>query len=82
MTMAKRDLVSGEKLDTFGGFTFYGVMECAKIAREGDALPVGLAPGAVMDHPVCAGEIIRWQDVRLDEQQPVVKLRRMQDQLS
>ena len=82
LTIAKRNLHSGEKLDTFGGYTFHGVMESAKIASELDALPVGLAPGAVMERDVRAGEIIRWQDVRLDETQTVVKLRRMQDQLS
>ena len=82
MTVAKRDLIAGEKLDAFGGYTFYGLMERAIIASGVNALPVGLAPGAVMVHPVRAGEIIRWQDVQLDEQQIVVKLRRMQDQLS
>ncbi len=82
ITVAKRDLLAGEKLDAFGGFTFHGVMERAKNARELNALPVGLAPDAVMTQPVHSGEIIHWQDVRLDEQQTVVKLRRMQDQLS
>jgi predicted homoserine dehydrogenase-like protein len=82
MTVAKRDLPAGETLDGFGGFTFYGVMERAKIASAANALPVGLAPGAVMINPVQSGEIIRWQDVRLDEHQTVVKLRRKQDQLS
>jgi predicted homoserine dehydrogenase-like protein len=72
----------GEKLDVFGGFTFYGVIERANIATELDALPVGLAPGAVMAQSVHSGEIIRWKDVRLDEQQTVVRLRRMQDRLS
>jgi len=82
MTIAKRDLLAGDKLDTFGGYTFYGLMERAIIVSGLNALPVGLAPGAVMMHPVRAGDIIRWQDVQLDEQQSVVKLRRMQDQLS
>lgn len=81
MTIAKRDLLPGEKLDEFGGFTFHGLMERANIAVALNALPVGLAPGAVIVHPVRAGEIISWKDVRLDEQQTVVKLRRMQDQL-
>ena len=82
MTIAKRDLLSGEALDAFGGYMFHGVMESAKIASEMNALPVGLAPGAVLERDVRAGEIIRWQDVQLDETQTVVKLRRMQDQLT
>ena len=81
MATAKRDLAAGEKLDTFGGYTFYGQIETAEKARQINALPVGLALGAVMKTPVKAGEIITWDDVKLDEDQIVVKLRREQDAL-
>jgi predicted homoserine dehydrogenase-like protein len=81
MATAKRDLQLGEKLDTFGGFTFYGQIEKAEIAKELNSLPTGLAPDAVMTKPVKAGEIITWDDVKLDETQTVVKLRREQDML-
>lgn len=76
---AKRDLTVGEKLDTFGGYTFYGQIEVAEKARSINALPVGLALGAVMKNPVKAGQIITWEDVKLDEEQTVVKLRLEQD---
>jgi predicted homoserine dehydrogenase-like protein len=82
LTIAKRDLQAGEKLDEFGGYTFHGVMERAETFSGLNALPVGLAPGAVVVNPVRAGDIIGWKDVRLDEEQTVVKLRRMQDQIS
>ena len=78
---AKRNLKPGEKLDTFGGYTFYGQIERAEEAKQLNALPVGLAPDAVMVKQVSAGEIITWDDVRLDESQTVVKLRREQDKL-
>jgi predicted homoserine dehydrogenase-like protein len=78
---AKRDLKLGENLDTFGGYTFYGQIERAEEAKKLNALPVGLAPDAVMVKPVSAGEIITWDDVRLDETQTVVKLRREQEKL-
>jgi len=81
MTFAKRDLRPGERLDDFGGYTFYGVMDRAEEARALQALPVGLAPGAKVARPVAAGEIVTWQDVRLDETSIVVKLRRQQDAL-
>jgi predicted homoserine dehydrogenase-like protein len=81
MATAKRDLKPGEKLDTFGGYTFYGQIERAEEAKQLNALPVGLAPDAVIVNPVSAGEIITWDDVRLDETQTVVKLRREQDKL-
>jgi predicted homoserine dehydrogenase-like protein len=81
MTVAKRDLKSGERLDDFGGYTFHGVMDRAEKARRLNALPVGLAPGAEMVRPVLAGEVLTWGDVKLDEDSVVVRLRREQDEL-
>lgn len=81
MAVAKRDLHIGEYLDDIGGFTFHGIIERADIARELDALPVGLAPNAKINRSIKAGEIITWDDVLLDEDQIVVKLRREQDKL-
>jgi predicted homoserine dehydrogenase-like protein len=81
MTVAKRDLKPGDLLDTFGGYTFHGVMDRAQIVRELDALPVGLAIGATICRPVPAGDVVTWNDVQLDETSMVVKLRREQDQL-
>jgi predicted homoserine dehydrogenase-like protein len=81
MTMAKRDLHTGERLDDFGGFTFFGMMDKAEITRSLNALPVGLAPGAEIFHPVAAGQFLTWEDVKLDESSRVVQLRREQDAL-
>jgi predicted homoserine dehydrogenase-like protein len=79
MAVAKRPLKAGERLDDFGGFTFFGVMDRAEAALELNALPVGLAPGAQLLRPVPQGAILTWEDVRLDEESPVVRLRRLQD---
>jgi predicted homoserine dehydrogenase-like protein len=81
MTIAKRDLRAGERLDNFGGYTFYGRNDRAEVARSLNALPVGLAPGAVMTQAVAAGNIVTWDAVELDESQIVVQLRRRQDAL-
>jgi predicted homoserine dehydrogenase-like protein len=81
MTVAKRDLKPGERMDQFGGYTFYGVMDRAEETRALNALPVGLAPGAEVVNPVPAGEIVTWDDVKLDEDSTVVGLRRQQDAL-
>jgi predicted homoserine dehydrogenase-like protein len=81
MTVAKRGLRPGERLDTFGGYTFYGVMDRAETARALNALPVGLAPGAAVIRPIEQGSIVTWDDVTLDETATVVKLRREQDRL-
>ncbi len=81
MAVAKRALRQGERLDDFGGHSFYGIMDRAEEAHRLNALPTGLAPGAEMVQPVEAGEILTWDDVRLDEGSVVVKLRRQQDAL-
>ena len=81
MTIAKRDLKPGERLDEFGGYTFYGRNDRAEVARSLRALPVGLAPGAIVTGAVAAGNVVRWDDVQLDESQIVVQLRRRQDAL-
>jgi predicted homoserine dehydrogenase-like protein len=81
MTVAKRDLNAGEKLDTFGGYTFHGVMDRAEIVRDLNALPVGLAIEATVRRPVAKGDAVTWDDVELDETSTVVKLRREQDKI-
>jgi predicted homoserine dehydrogenase-like protein len=81
MILAKRDLKPGERLDDFGGYTFYGLIDNAEVASEMNALPVGLAPGAQVMRPVEAGQIVTWQDIQLDEASRVVQLRRQQDAL-
>jgi predicted homoserine dehydrogenase-like protein len=81
LTIAKKDLAAGDKLDAYGGYTFHGSMDKAEEARKLDALPVGLAPDAVMTAPARKGEVITWRHVRLDESSAVVKLRRQQDAL-
>lgn len=81
MAVSKRTLEPSQRLDDFGGFTFYGVMDRAEVAQSLNALPAGLAPGAEVVRPVAAGAILTWEDVRLDEESIVVKLRRQQDSL-
>ncbi|NDJ74804.1 MAG: oxidoreductase, partial [Chloroflexi bacterium] len=79
LTVAKRDLQPGDTLDDFGGYTCYGVIDRAKVAREENALPLGLAPGAQVVRAVKAGALITWNDVALDEGSIVIRLRREQD---
>lgn len=82
LTIAKRDLKPGERLDDIGGYMFYGVIDRAETARSLNALPVGVAPGAVVTKPLSAAQIITWDDVRLDETSLLVRLRRQQDRFT
>jgi predicted homoserine dehydrogenase-like protein len=79
LTVAKRDLQPGDRLDAFGGYTFRGLIDRIDAARACNALPAGLAPGARVVRPVLAGDIITWKDVELDETSAVVRLRRQQE---
>jgi predicted homoserine dehydrogenase-like protein len=79
MTIAKADLKPGDQLDTFGGYTFYGLMDRAEEAIKVNALPTGLAPGAKIIKDVVKGQVITWDDVTLSENSLVVELRRKQD---
>jgi len=81
ITVAKKDLKPGQVLDGIGGFTVYGVIEKVEIAREEDALPIGLADGAIIKKSVTKGEIIRYDMVELNEDLAVVHLRRLQDRI-
>ncbi|MGD9029936.1 MAG: NAD(P)-dependent oxidoreductase [Anaerolineae bacterium] len=81
MTVAKRDLKPGDRLDRFGGYTFHGVVDRLEEAQVLNALPVGLAPDAQVVRSVAQGEVVTWDDVQLDEENTVVKLRRQQDRL-
>lgn len=78
-TIAKRDLVPGDQLDDFGGYTFRGLNMQASDLYSKNVLPVGLAPGARIVRNVAAGAMVTWTDIELDETSPVVRLRRAQD---
>ena len=78
---AKRDLQPGEKIDALGGFTVYGLIDRAEVARREEMLPLGLAVGATLLRPVKKGEVLHYSDVALDENQAIVRLRRQQDQM-
>jgi predicted homoserine dehydrogenase-like protein len=82
MSLAKRDLKQGERLDEYGGYTYYGAIDKAEEASRENALPIGLAPGAVLTRSLRSGAIITWDDVQLDESSLLVQLRRRQDALS
>ncbi|MCS6845553.1 MAG: hypothetical protein NZ528_14740 [Caldilineales bacterium] len=79
VAVAKRDLQPGDLLDGFGGYTFRAVVEPFEAAQSADALPAGLAPGAQMVEPVRKGDVIRRQQVTLDETSLLATLRREQD---
>ena len=81
ITIAKRNLKTGEKIDALGGYTVYGSIDKAEIARQDDCLPLGLSIGATLIKDVSSDDPVRYSDVELDESQLIVDLRKQQDKM-
>ncbi len=63
VTVAKRDLKAGERLDGVGGFCTYGLVDNVAAARGMAALPIGLSEGRVLSRDVRKDEVVSFQDV-------------------
>jgi predicted homoserine dehydrogenase-like protein len=63
VTVAKRDLKVGDRLDGVGGFCTYGLIDNAPDARATDALPIGLSEGCVVRRAIAQDDLIRAADV-------------------
>ena len=81
ITVAKRDLRRGEKLDGIGGYTIYGSIEKRSVAKKENLLPLGLAQGAIMKEDVSKNECITYDDVELDSSSFLLNLRKIQDEI-
>jgi predicted homoserine dehydrogenase-like protein len=79
ITVAKRNLKAGEVLDGSGGYTVNGMCEKARVAREEDLLPLGLASGVTLQSDVARGSAITYQMVQSNPDSFVWHLRRLQD---
>ena len=79
ITMAKRDLKAGEKVDYLGGYTVYGNIEKAGVARKEGLVPLGLTVGATLTRDVKQGQPLHYSEVELDESQTIYHLRWLQD---
>ena len=78
---AKRPLKAGTVLDGEGGYTVYGLLERAEVARDERLVPVGLTRGAEVLRAIPQGGLITYDDVRLPETF-ALSLRREQDALA
>jgi predicted homoserine dehydrogenase-like protein len=63
VTVAKRDLKRGERLDGIGGFCTYGLIDNAAAARDMAALPIGLSEGCVLRRDVAKDDVLSSNDV-------------------
>ena len=79
IAMAKKDLKAGEKIDYLGGYTVYGSIDKASVARDENIVPLGLSIGATVTKDVKKGEPLHNDEVELDEDRTIYHLRWMQD---
>ncbi len=63
VTVAKRDLKSGDRLDGIGGFCTYGLIDNSAAARKAAALPIGLSENCVLRRDVSKDGTISLNDV-------------------
>ena len=80
ITVAKRDLEAGEKLDGIGGFTCYGMLENSVVCRQENLLPMGLSEGCSLKRRVAMDQAISYEDVELPAGRLCDKLRAEQDE--
>jgi len=63
VTVAKRDLKAGERLDGVGGFCTYGLIDNTVTARGMNALPIGLSDGRVLRRDIAKDKVLSFDDV-------------------
>ena len=63
LTIAKRDLKAGDRLDGIGGFCTYGLIDNSAAARAISALPIGLSEGCVLKRDITKDDSISFDDV-------------------
>jgi predicted homoserine dehydrogenase-like protein len=80
LTIAKRDLKAGERLDGVGGFCSYGLIDNRAAARAIDALPIGLSEGCVVRRDIAKDGVISFRDVEAPRARLVERLWREQNE--
>jgi predicted homoserine dehydrogenase-like protein len=72
VTVAKRDLKAGDRLDGIGGFCAYGLIDNAAPSRATSALPIGLSEGCVLRRDVQKDQVVSFDDVVVSGQDRLV----------
>jgi len=78
VSIAKKDLSSGEILDGEGGFTSRGRLVTSKSSVDNNFLPLGLSDGAKTKKSIKKDEFIKIDDVEINWNQEVLKAREYQ----
>lgn len=79
VSVAKRDLLPGERLGTIGGTDFFTRITKYKEAQAKNFVPMGVTPGGMVTKPIRKGEHITFDSFSPDAESFVWKLRTIQD---
>lgn len=78
--VAKRDIKKGEKFDSIGGEMIFGSLEAKEDQEKGKHLPIGIVTeGAFAKRDIKKGNLLTYDDVALNNNSEIVKLRKIQD---
>lgn len=78
LTIAKRDLKAGERLDGVGGFCAYGLIDNTDSARAINGLPISLSEGCVLRRAVAKDQAVSFADVEMPAERLADRLWREQ----
>ncbi len=76
VAIAKRNLKVGEVLDGEGGYTVSGGIRPSSKSIKNNYLPLGLAHNVSLLNPINDGQVITWNDVKIDPNNLAYKLRK------
>jgi predicted homoserine dehydrogenase-like protein len=80
--VAKKDIKAGDPIDGIGGYCVRGVIESHQVTKEKKYIPIGLIAGKVFaKRDIANGTFITEDDVQLDTNTTVWKLRKLQDEI-
>ena len=75
VSVSKKNLNKGEKLDGEGGFTVWGKLIPASTSLNLKALPIGLANDMFLKNDIDKDKIITWNDVEFDSNDEIINYR-------
>lgn len=81
IAIAKRDLFAGDSIDGIGGSTVFGALESNEVQKTSDLVPMGILVGDVkLKRDVKKGVALKYDDVILDGESVIVKIRKLQEE--
>ena len=79
ITVAKKSLKKGEKIDGIGGYSVYGLIDRYEVAARENLLPIGLSSDCILKNDKAEDEPLLRDDVEFDSSSLIAQLRKLQD---